>query len=72
MKEFWLWIVVVTLMIVCIMGLSFVGMHTQKQVRKAEVILMRLEEKERKSKADEAINTKKESTNERAASPLVE
>lgn len=72
MKEFWFWVIIVTLIIFGLMGLSFLALHQTKQIRKTEVILMRLEEKERKSKADEAINTKKESTNERAVTPVAE
>jgi hypothetical protein len=65
-----MWAVIVTLMIVCIMGLSFLALHTQKQLRKTEFILMRLEEKERKSKVDEL--SKKEGKYERADPPVAE
>ena len=48
MREFWLWVVIVTLIIFCIMGLSFAILQNQKQVKKVEAILMRLEDKEKK------------------------
>ena len=50
MKEFWLWVAIVTLLIFCIMALSFVALHTNKQLKKAEALVVRLEEKERKQK----------------------
>jgi hypothetical protein len=48
MTEFKLWVVIVTLLIFCVMGLSFVAMYLSKQVNKAEAIVQRLEEKEKK------------------------
>ena len=48
MKEFWFWVVIVTLLLFCIMLVSFGLAHTYKQLNKAEVLLQRLEEKERK------------------------
>jgi hypothetical protein len=48
MKEFWFWVAIVTLIIFCIMLLSFVVIHTDKQLKKAEAMIQRLEEKERK------------------------
>lgn len=48
MKEFWFWVVIVTLIIFCMMILSFAIVHTEKQLKKADAILMRLEEKEKK------------------------
>lgn len=48
MKEFWSWVVIVTLLIFCIMALSFAIVHVQKQLNKAEAIVQRLEEKEKK------------------------
>ena len=48
MKEFWFWVAIVTLLIFCIMALSFLAMHTNKQLKKAEAIVLRLEEKEKK------------------------
>jgi predicted tellurium resistance membrane protein TerC len=48
MREFWFWVAIVTLLIFCIMALSFLAMHTNKQLKKAEAIVLRLEEKEKK------------------------
>jgi hypothetical protein len=48
MKEFWLWVVIVTLLLFIAMILSFGLAHTYKQIKKAEAILQRLEEKESK------------------------
>jgi hypothetical protein len=48
MTEFKLWMIVVTLLIFCIMLLSFTAAYLSKQVSKAEVMLLRLEEKEKK------------------------
>jgi predicted lysophospholipase L1 biosynthesis ABC-type transport system permease subunit len=49
MKEFWLWMIIVTLLIACIMALSMVAMHIEKRLNKADAIILRLEEKERKN-----------------------
>lgn len=70
MKEFWMWVIIVTLIIFGLMGLSFLALYQTKQLRKSEVILMRLEEKERKSKVDEL--SKKEGKYERADPPVAE
>jgi len=48
MKEFWFWVAIVTLIIFSIMLLSFVVVHTDKQLKKAEAMIQRLEEKEKK------------------------
>lgn len=48
MKEFWLWVAIVTLLLFCIMLVSFGVVHTHKQLNKAEALLQRLEEKEKK------------------------
>jgi predicted membrane protein len=50
MKEFWFWVAIVTLIIFCLMGLSFAIIHVNKQINKAEALLVRIEEKERKAK----------------------
>jgi predicted membrane protein len=50
MKEFWFWVAIVTLIIFCLMGLSFAIIHVNKQITKAEALLTRIEEKERKQK----------------------
>jgi hypothetical protein len=48
MKEFWFWVIIVTLIIFCLMMLSFVAIHTEKQLKKADAMILRLEEKEKK------------------------
>jgi hypothetical protein len=48
MKEFWFWVAIVTLIIFSIIMLSFVILHTDKQLKKAEAMIQRLEEKEKK------------------------
>jgi hypothetical protein len=50
MKEFWLWVTVVTLIILCLMLLSFAIVHTNVQIKKVDALVMRLEEKDRKQK----------------------
>jgi predicted membrane protein len=50
MREFWFWVAIVTLIIFCLMGLSFAIIHVNKQITKAEALLVRIEEKERKAK----------------------
>jgi hypothetical protein len=50
MREFWLWAVIVSLLILCIMGLSFLAVHQAKQLKKTEAILLRAEERDRKVK----------------------
>lgn len=54
MKEFWSWVAVVTLLIGCIMMLSFLALHTNKQLKrsdeqliKANALVQRLEEREK-------------------------
>ena len=48
MREFWFWVAIVTLIIFGLMGTSFLAMHLTKQVKKAEALVIRLEEKEKK------------------------
>jgi hypothetical protein len=50
MKEFWFWVAIVTLIIFCLMGLSFAIIHVNKQITKAEIILQRAEQAEKKQK----------------------
>ena len=50
MKEFWFWVAIVTLIIFSLMMLSFAIAYQSKQLKKAEVLLIRIEEKERKQK----------------------
>lgn len=51
MKEFWFWVAIVTLIIFCLMGLSFAIIHVNKQLKKAEVILQRAEQLDKKRSA---------------------
>jgi predicted membrane protein len=48
MKEFWFWVAIVTLIIFCLMGLSFAIIHVNKQIKTMEALIIRLEEKSRK------------------------
>lgn len=48
MKEFWFWVAIVTLIIFCLVLLSFAIVHTEKQLKKVDALVMRLEEKEKK------------------------
>jgi hypothetical protein len=48
MKEFWFWVAIVTLLIFCIMALSMVALHTDKQLKEVKALVVRLEEKEKK------------------------
>ena len=48
MREFWFWVAIVTLLIFCIMALSMVALHTNKQLKEVKALVVRLEEKEKK------------------------
>jgi len=48
MKEFWLWVVIVTLLLFLAMILSFGLVHNHKQIQKVDALLQRLEDKEKK------------------------
>jgi len=48
MREFWFWVAIVTLLILCIMLLSFAILHTNVQIKKVDALVLRLEEKEKK------------------------
>ena len=48
MKEFWLWVAVVTLIIFCLIILSFAILYTNVQIKKVDMMIMRMEEKEKK------------------------
>ena len=49
MREFWFWVAIVTLLIFCIMALSMVALHTNKQLKEVKALVVRLEEKEKKN-----------------------
>ena len=48
MNEFWRWVAIVTLIIFCIMMLSFMVAYQSKQLSKAEAVIFRLEDKDRR------------------------
>jgi cytochrome c biogenesis protein CcdA len=50
MSEFTRWVVIVSMIIVCIMGLSFLAVYQAKQLKKTEAICLRAEERDRKVK----------------------
>jgi cell division protein FtsL len=50
MREFWFWVAIVTLIIFCLVMLSFVIIHTDKQLKQVNALIIRLEEKEKKQK----------------------
>lgn len=50
MKEFWFWVAIVTLIIFGLMSLSFMVAYQSKQLKKAEALIVRLEEKDKKLK----------------------
>jgi hypothetical protein len=53
MKEFWFWVLIVTFLIV-LLGFSVaLSLHADQRVRKAEIILQRAEQLERKQKLSE-------------------
>lgn len=48
MTEFRFWVFIVTLLIFGLMALSFMIVHVEKRINKADALLQRLEEKEKK------------------------
>lgn len=52
MKEFWLWVIVVTLIIFCLMMLSFAIVYTNSQIKKVDALVLRMEQKEKKREKD--------------------
>jgi len=48
MNEFKFWAIIVTLLIFCIMVLSAMVLHVEKRINKADAMILRLEEKEKK------------------------
>lgn len=52
MKEFWFWVLIVTFLI-ALLGFSIAAaLYADKQIRKAEVILLRAEQVEKEKKND--------------------
>jgi cell division protein FtsL len=52
MKEFWLWVTIVTLIIFCLIILSFAILHTNAQIKKVDAMITRMEEKKREKKLE--------------------
>lgn len=52
MNEFWRWVLVVTLITALLSGTFMVALYVGKLVRKAEVILQRAEQLEKRKKLD--------------------
>ena len=50
MKEFWLWVAIVTLILALLCGTLVAVFHVDKQLRKTEAILQRAEQLDKKSK----------------------
>jgi uncharacterized membrane protein YqiK len=48
MKEFWLWVVIVSLLIACILALILLMARMHKETRRVEAMVIRMEEKEKK------------------------
>ena len=57
MKEFWLWMTIVTLIIFGLMMLSFGLAYNHKQIKKAEIILQRVEQLEKEKRNDRRKKT---------------
>ena len=50
MKEFWFWVLIVTFLII-LLGFSIaLSLHADQRIRKAEIILQRAEQLEKKQK----------------------
>ena len=49
MKEFWLWIIIVSLIICLLFVISLGLMYNSKQIKKVEAILQRAEQVEKKN-----------------------
>ena len=52
MREFWFWVTIVTLIIFGLMLMSFGLAYTNKQIQKADAILLRAEQLEKEKKND--------------------
>ena len=48
MKEFWLWVAIVTLILALLCGTLVAVFHVEKQLRKTEAILLRAEQFDKK------------------------
>jgi hypothetical protein len=54
MKEFWLWMIIVTLIIFGLMLLSFGLAYNHKQIKETKVILQRVEQLEKEKKREKS------------------
>ena len=52
MKEFWYWVAIVTLLIFLLFVTTLGLVYVDKQIKKANAIIIRLEEKEKKQKPE--------------------
>ena len=52
MKEFWLWVAIVTLILFLLFASALGFFYTQKQIKKTEAILLRAEQLEKDKKND--------------------
>ena len=52
MKEFWLWVLIVTLLIAVLAFTLIVAAHVDKQLRETKAILQRMEQLEKEKKND--------------------
>ena len=52
MKEFWLWVAIVTLILALLCGTLVAVFHVDKQLRKTEAILLRAEKFDKEKKDD--------------------
>ena len=50
MKEFWLWVTIVSLIIACILALFLLMAHMNKETRRVEMMVQRIEELDKKKK----------------------
>lgn len=48
MREFWLWVTIVSLIITCILALFLLMAYMHKETRRVEAMIIRMEEKEKK------------------------
>ena len=51
MKEFWLWVTIVSLLIACILALFLLMAHMHKETRRVEMMVQRWEENEKKKES---------------------
>lgn len=52
MKEFWLWVAVVTLLMFLLFATTLGFLYTHKQIKRAEAILLRAEHVDKEKKND--------------------